>query len=106
MAQQENHMQRQAKQDQLFRLSTLFFAMLVLVLLAGIIVSLVIGAMPSLKAFGFEFIVSESWNPVTEKFGGYLSIMGTIRKIAIPKLTGTAISKAIADVMIVPIMEW
>jgi len=96
MAQQENHMQRQAKQDQFFRLSTLFFAMLVLVLLAGIIVSLVIGAMPSLKEFGFEFIVSESWNPVTEKFGGYHSIMGTIMTSAIALLIAVPVSFGIA----------
>jgi len=53
-------------------------AMGVLVLLGGVIFSLCIGAWPAIKAFGFNFLVTESWNPVTEKFGARAPIYGTV----------------------------
>jgi len=64
--------------DNLFRLLTRSAAVGVLVLLGGVIISLVIGAWPALSEFGFDFLVSERWNPVTEKFGALAPIYGTI----------------------------
>jgi len=53
-------------------------AIFVLVLLGAIIVSLIIGAVPALQKFGFGFLVSERWNPVTENFGALAPIYGTV----------------------------
>jgi phosphate transport system permease protein len=53
-------------------------ALFVLLLLGAIIVSLIIGATPALKQFGFGFLVSDRWNPVTENFGALAPIYGTI----------------------------
>lgn len=96
MTTQDNRLQRQVMQDRLFRFSTLMFAVLVLVLLAGIMVSLAIGAMPSIEAFGFGFIVGEEWNPVTEQFGGLNSIKGTVLTSAIALLIAVPVSFGIA----------
>src|SRR6476661_7464072 len=62
--------------DSTFRIMTQCSAIAVLVLLAGVILSLVIGSLPAWKAFGFGFFTSESWNPVTEKFGAAPAIYG------------------------------
>jgi phosphate transport system permease protein len=64
------HGRRQRLQDQLFRWATLFFALLVLALLGGVILALVVGAWPALGTFGIGFLFTEVWNPVTEKWGG------------------------------------
>jgi phosphate transport system permease protein len=61
-----------------FRLLTFAAAVVVLVLLAGIILSLIKGAAPALTAFGPHFLIDQSWNPVTEKFGALAPIYGTI----------------------------
>jgi phosphate transport system permease protein len=61
-----------------FRLLTRGSAILVLIILGGIIVSLIHGSWPALRTFGFSFLVDESWNPVTEKFGAIAPIYGTI----------------------------
>src|SRR3954453_7117210 len=53
-------------------------AIFVLVVLGGVIVSLLIGAWPALQEFGFGFITTQSWNPVTEKFAALAPIYGTI----------------------------
>ena len=64
--------------DNVFRLLTRSAAIGVLVLLGGVILSLVIGAVPALHEFGFDFITSSSWNPVTEKFGAVAAMYGTV----------------------------
>ena len=53
-------------------------AWLTLALLAGIILSLIIGATPAIKQFGLGFLVSTDWDPVQEKFGGLVMIYGTL----------------------------
>ncbi len=50
----------------------------VLAILGGVILSLVIGSIPAIQAFGFNFLIDETWNPVTEKFGAIAPIYGTI----------------------------
>ena len=64
--------------DILFKTLTRAAAIAVLVLLSGTILSLVIGAAPALGTFGFGFLVSEVWNPVTEQFGALAPIYGTL----------------------------
>jgi phosphate transport system permease protein len=41
-------------------------------------ISLVAGSLPALRTFGFGFLVSERWNPVTENFGALAPIYGTL----------------------------
>ncbi len=64
--------------DKIFRVLTRGSALFVLLLLGAIIVALVYGSLPALRAFGFSFLFTESWNPVTEKFGAIAPIYGTI----------------------------
>ena len=64
--------------DTSFRWLTRISAFFVLLILSGIILSLVIGSLPAMKAFGIGFLFDESWNPVTEKFGAIAPIYGTI----------------------------
>lgn len=86
----------QRRQDVLFRWTTAAFAFLVLLILGGVIVSLFIGAWPALKAYGFGFVTTETWNPVTEKFGALAPIYGTLVTSAIAMLVGVPVSFGIA----------
>jgi phosphate transport system permease protein len=69
---------RLRRSDDLFRILTRSAAFAVLVILGGVIVSLIIGSIPALTAFGFDFPFTQSWNPVTEKFGALAPIYGTL----------------------------
>ena len=60
-----------ALSDSSFHQLTRAAAIIVLVILGGVIVSLFIGSLPALRAFGFDFLIDERWNPVTEKFGAH-----------------------------------
>jgi phosphate transport system permease protein len=64
--------------DGAFRHITRAAAAGVLIILGGVIFSLFVGALPALQAFGPNFLVQESWNPVTEKFGALAPIYGTV----------------------------
>jgi len=82
--------------DLLCKNITRFFAFLVLLLLAGITVSLFVGSLPALRKFGLGFIFNAEWNPVTEKFGGLVPIIGTIVTSAIALLIAVPVSFGIA----------
>lgn len=83
--------------DTVFHLLTLAAAWAVLILLGGVIASLVLGSMPAIKAFGLNFLSTEAWNPVTEKFGAMAPVYGTIvtsliaMAIAVPSAMAIAI---------------
>ena len=83
-------------QDLLFRIVARFFAFSVLAILLGIIVSLVYGSLPAMHKFGFGFLIDSDWNPVTEKFGALVPIVGTLVTSFIALLFGVPVSFGIA----------
>src|SRR3954451_4605885 len=87
---------RQRAQDRAFFATTLLFAVLVLLILGGIIVSLVHGALPALGRFGPGFLTAEVWNPVKERFGALAPIYGTLVTSAIAMIIGVPVSFGIA----------
>ena len=82
--------------DVVFRAVTFLFALLVLLILGGVIVALVEGAVPALRTFGFSFVLTEVWNPVTEKFGALAAIYGTLVTSAIAMLVGIPVAFGVA----------
>ena len=53
-------------------------AIVTLLLLGGIIVSLIVASMPSIKQFGLSFLWTADWDPPSKKFGALVPIYGTI----------------------------
>jgi phosphate transport system permease protein len=49
-------------------------ALLTSLMLAGIIVSLIVGAWPAIQNSGLSFLTTAEWDPVKEKFGGLAMI--------------------------------
>ncbi len=92
----DTRLKRQHLLDLAFRNTTRFFAFLVFAILAGIVVTLLIGSLPAIKAFGFKFLVSSEWNPVTDQFGALVPIVGTLATSIIALLIGIPVSFGIA----------
>lgn len=82
--------------DQIFQGATWFSAIFILALLAAVIGSLVVGALPALRHFGWAFVTSDAWNPVKEDFGAYPAIYGTLVTSAIAMLIGIPLAFGIA----------
>jgi phosphate transport system permease protein len=89
-------LKRLRRSDIAFRSLTRGAALLVLALLSGVILALVIGSVPALKAFGFKFITTEVWNPVTEEFGALAPIYGTLVTSTIAMLIAVPVGLMIA----------
>ena len=89
-------LQRLQLRDRIFRQLTRAAAIAVLVILSGIIISLIHGSLPAMRTFGFNFLVTESWNPVTEKFGAITPIYGTIVTSLIAMLIAVPVGLFIA----------
>jgi len=64
--------------DRVFSAAALLSGVFVLALLGSIIVLLFIGGLPAFRAFGWHFLISPQWNPVTERFGALVSVYGTV----------------------------
>lgn len=71
-------MRVQRIQDLLFHRFTMLFAALVMLVLAGIVISLTLGAWPALREFGLRFAVRAEWDPVGLQFGALIAIWGTL----------------------------
>ncbi len=82
--------------DGLFKNLTLAAALTVLLILTGVIVSLVVGSLPALREFGFGFLFSSTWNPVSEKFGALAAISGTITTSIIAMVIAVPIGLGVA----------
>jgi phosphate transport system permease protein len=87
---------RQSLMDKAFQSATAFFAVVVLLILGGVFISLVMGSLPALNAFGVSFVYTEVWNPVTGRFGALAPIYGTLLTALIAMAVGVPISFGIA----------
>jgi phosphate transport system permease protein len=83
-------------QDFLFHKITFTFAALVLLVLAGIMLSLIIGAWPALQHFGPGFITRIEWDPVNNEYGALIAIAGTLITSGLALLIAFPISFGIA----------
>jgi phosphate transport system permease protein len=82
--------------DSFFRYLTRAAAITVLAVLFGVFVSLALGAWPAFRAFGLDFLTTQSWNPVTEKFGVLPPVYGTILTSLIAMLIAVPVGIGIA----------
>jgi phosphate transport system permease protein len=82
--------------DVVFSVLTRAAALITLLLLAGIIASLVVGAWPSIREFGLGFLFNAEWDPVQEKFGGLVMIYGTLATSIIALIIAVPVSFGIA----------
>ncbi len=66
------------RKESAFQKTILLSALAVVVLLAGIFLTLVLSSLPTLKAFGLAFFFGKTWDPVSKTFGSLSFLLGTI----------------------------
>ena len=97
MADLKSQLIKQKRYDAIFVNATKAFALLVLLSLGGIMLSLLIGAWPSITKFGLGFYTSNNWDTVNDQYGALAPIYGTLITsfiaicIAVPISFGIAI---------------
>ncbi|MDX1800031.1 MAG: phosphate ABC transporter permease subunit PstC [Marinobacter sp.] len=103
MAVPETHSSKRSRQgasgvlaDKAFKGAAFFFASMVLVVLAAIIVMLFKDAWPTFQTFGLDFFVSSEWDVVNDQYGALVPIVGTLVTSLIAILIGIPVSFGIA----------
>lgn len=97
MADLKHQLAKQKRYDAIFVNATKAFAILVLLSLGGILLSLIVGAWPSITEFGLGFYTSNNWDTVNDQYGALAPIYGTVVtsliaiSIAVPVSFGIAI---------------
>ncbi len=82
--------------DFIFHKITFSFALLVLLVLAGIIASLIVSAWPAFEHFGPGFITRIEWDPINDEYGALIAIAGTLVTSFIALLIAFPVSFGIA----------
>ncbi|MCA9519944.1 MAG: hypothetical protein KC609_03185, partial [Myxococcales bacterium] len=82
--------------DVVFFLITGASALTIFLILGGILLSLIVTALPALQKFGVGFLGSAEWNPVTQQFGALTSVHGTLMSTMVAMLLAVPASAVIA----------
>ena len=64
--------------DDIFRKILQSMALLMLMILAGIVVTLTLEAWPAIKGIGLSFVFGRTWDPVFEEYGALVFFLGTL----------------------------
>ena len=82
--------------DLIFRNASFLSALFVLVLLAGIMLSMVIGGWPAFREMGIGFLTSSIWDTQNDQYGAWPAIVGTLSTALIALVIGVPLSLGIA----------
>jgi phosphate transport system permease protein len=82
--------------DALFRGLLFVVALILLLIVATMILAIAASSLPSIRKFGFTFLTSRAWNPVTGQFGALPFIYGTIVSSLIALLIAVPLSLGVA----------
>jgi phosphate transport system permease protein len=85
-----------AAADRVFRWLTGGMAWLILIILGGVAFAMCWGGRLAFQTFGFKFIYSTDWDPVTKQFGALVPIYGTVVSSFIAILLALPMSFGIA----------
>lgn len=82
--------------DIVFRNASFISALFVLVLLAGIMVSMIVGGWPAFREMGLGFLTSSVWDTQNDQYGAWPAIAGTLSTALIALVIGVPLSLGIA----------
>ncbi len=82
--------------DLAIKVLSLFFASIILIIIGGIVYELIRGSVPAFAKFGWGFITTSTWDPVSEVFGALPFVFGTIVSSVIALIIALPVSIGIA----------
>jgi phosphate transport system permease protein len=87
---------RDARADRFFRWTVTAAGLFVLISLAAAALSMLWGGRAAFETFGWGFFTSTDWDPVLQKFGALVPIVGTLVSASIAMLIAVPVSFGIA----------
>jgi phosphate transport system permease protein len=68
----------QIRTEKFFRQSLVVIAGLMIVLVSGILLTLIIESVPSVKSLGLKYLWGKTWDPINNVYGAYPFLLGTL----------------------------
>ena len=87
---------RQVRMEYIFRRTLVIVALLVVVLVFGIMLTLIIESIPSMKSLGIKYLWGKTWDPVNNVYGAFPFLLGTLLTSFLALIISIPFSLAIA----------
>jgi phosphate transport system permease protein len=69
---------RQIRTENVFKKTLVIMGLAMVVLVVGILLTLIVESMPSIKALGFKYLWGKTWDPVQDIYGAFPFLLGTL----------------------------
>ena len=86
----------QIRTEKIFRQSLVIIALFMVVLVLGVMLTLIIESIPSMKSLGLKYLWGKTWDPVNNVYGAYPFLLGTLLTSFLALIISIPFSFAIA----------
>jgi phosphate transport system permease protein len=87
---------RQIRTENVFRQTLMIIGLLMIILVLGILLTLVVQSVPSIKTLGPKFLWGKVWDPVQDIYGGLPFLLGTLISSFLALIISIPFSLAVA----------
>ncbi|MBS1975397.1 MAG: phosphate ABC transporter permease subunit PstC, partial [Bacteroidetes bacterium] len=87
---------KQIRSESIFKKLLVIVAVAMVILVAGILFTLIVESIPSIKALGIKYLWGKTWDPVQDIYGAYPFLLGTLLTSFLAILISVPFSIAIA----------
>ncbi|HEY0733098.1 MAG TPA: phosphate ABC transporter permease subunit PstC [Chitinophagaceae bacterium] len=87
---------RKIRGEKAFRFSLVLVAIIMIIVALGVLLTLVVESMPSIKALGIQYLWGTTWDPVAHVYGAFPFLLGTLLTSFLALIISIPFSYAIA----------
>jgi phosphate transport system permease protein len=87
---------RQIRTENVFKRTLMLMGLIMIVLVLGILLTLIVQSLPSIKSLGLKYLWSKVWDPVQDIYGAWPFLLGTLLSSFLALIISIPFSIAIA----------
>ena len=87
---------RQIRTENIFNKTLMIMGLVMVILVLGILLTLIIQSVPSIKALGLKYLWGRTWNPVEDVYGAWPFLLGTLATSFLALIISIPFSIAVA----------
>jgi len=87
---------RQIRTETVFRRTLTIMGLLMIILVLGILLTLIVQSLPSIRALGLKYLWSKVWDPVQDIYGAWPFLLGTLLSSFLTLIISIPFSLAVA----------
>jgi len=87
---------RQIRTETVFRRTLTIMGLLMIILVLGILLTLIVQSLPSIRALGLKYLWSKVWDPVQDIYGAWPFLLGTLLSSFLALIISIPFSLAVA----------